>query len=95
LSGDTSATNQMAAIPRLFLEKKLTDRIRFVQDLLLYTSLDYVGEYRLHSETSLINPLNDIFSVRLGFNYDYNSDPANSTTKKDDFRFITAIDCAF
>jgi putative salt-induced outer membrane protein YdiY len=92
---DTSATNQMAAIPRLFLEKKLTDRIRFVQDLLLYSSLDYVGEYRLHSETSLINPLNDIFSVRLGFTYDYNSDPASSTTKKEDFQFITAIDCAF
>ena len=85
----------MVAIPRLFLEKRLTDKIRFVQDLLLYSSLNYVGEYRLHSETSLINPLNDILSIRLGFIYDYNSDPASATTKKDDFQFITAIDCAF
>ena len=64
------------------------------QDLTLYPSLGDTGEYRLHSETSLINPIDDRLSLRLSLIEDYNSNPAQDT-KKNDMQIISALTYSF
>ncbi|MCQ9206059.1 MAG: DUF481 domain-containing protein [Omnitrophica bacterium] len=91
---DTKDNSAAILIPRAFFEKKLFADSRISQDIILYNSLEAIGEYRLHSETSLVNPINDKLSLRLSLIADYNSAPPEDT-KKRDVRFISALTYTF
>ncbi len=87
-------TNEMVLLPRMLFEKAIFAKSRFSQELSMYPSLTENGKYRLHSETALINPLNDSFALRLSFVDDYDSDPTGDA-KKNDYRFICALSYYF
>ncbi|MDD3296512.1 MAG: DUF481 domain-containing protein [Candidatus Omnitrophica bacterium] len=89
--GDKSQT---VLIPRIFLDKKLIGNLRVSENLKLYPSLSYGGQYRLYSETSLINPINEKLALRFTLIEEYDSNPL-SGVKKNDYRVITALDYSF
>jgi len=91
---ETDSDNEVILIPRGFLEIKLIGNLKFSEDIILYPSLSEGGEYRLHSETALINPINEKVSWRVSFIDDFNSNPSGNT-KKNDFRLISSVDYAF
>jgi len=91
---NTKNSNEAVLIPRAFFEKKLFANLKISQDIIIYPSLEATGEYRLHSETSLINPINDKLSLQLSLITDYNSVPPKDT-KKRDVRLISALTYAF
>jgi len=86
--------NEDVLIPRVFLEKSIFYRSRISQDITVYPSLTDSGEYRLHSETSFINPINDKLSLCFSFIDDYYSNPTQ-VTKKNDSRFISSLKYSF
>jgi len=86
--------NEVVLLPRAFFEKGIFDKSRITQDIILYPSLTESGEYRLHSETALISPINKKFSLRFSFIDDYNSNPTKDT-KKNDTRFISSLNYSF
>ena len=90
----TKDSNEMILVPRAFLEKKILGDSRISQDIILYPSLEDIGEYRLYSETSLVNPINDKLSLGLSLIADYNSTPSKDT-KKRDIRLISSLTYAF
>lgn len=87
-------SSEIILAPRVFLEKKFFDSLKVSQDIIIYPYLGEIGEYRLRSETSLINPINDKLSLKFSLLVDYNSSPS-ANTKKSDVRFITALTHAF
>ncbi|MFA7677737.1 MAG: DUF481 domain-containing protein [Candidatus Omnitrophota bacterium] len=91
---DGGDKNQAVLIPRAFLDKKLIGNLRISENLILYPSLSYGGQYRLYSETSLINPINEKLALRFTLIEEYNSNPL-SGVDKNDYRVITALDYSF
>ena len=89
-----SNTNEAVLIPRAFFEKKLFVDSRISQNIILYPSLEDIGGYRLHSETSLVNPISDKLSLQLSLITDYDSAPPRDT-KKRDTRLISSLTYAF
>ncbi|NQU73825.1 MAG: DUF481 domain-containing protein [Candidatus Omnitrophica bacterium] len=81
-------------IGRVFLEKELFNKTKLSQDVSIYPSLSDAGDYRLHSETTLTNPISTNSSLRLSLIDDYNSKPS-SDAKKNDIRMISSIVYAF
>jgi len=90
----TDSDNEVVLIPRGYLERILIGNLKISQDIILYPSLSDRGKYRLHSETALINPINDMISWKVSFIDDFNSSPSG-TTKKNDFRLISSVDYEF
>lgn len=86
----TKSSDEAVFIGRTYLEKKLIGDSRIKEDLLVYPSLSDGGEYRLRSETSLVNPLSESMSLNISLINDYDSDPPKDT-KKHDMRLITSI----
>jgi len=91
---DTKDSNEAVLIPRAFFEKGLFGKSRISQDIIFYPSLTESGEYRLHSETAFINPINEKFSLRFSFIDDYNLNPTKDT-KKNDTRLISSLSYSF
>jgi len=91
---DTKDSDEAILIPRAFFEKKLSGESRLSQDITLYPSLSDLGEYRLHSETALINPINEKLALRLSLIDDYNSNAAKDT-KKNDIQIISSFSYSF
>ena len=91
---NTKDKNEAVLIPRVFFEKKLFGESRLSEDISLYPSLESIGEYRLHSETSFINPINEKLSLKFSLIEDYNSDPAKDT-KKNDLSIISSLIYSF
>ncbi|MDP8216134.1 MAG: DUF481 domain-containing protein [Candidatus Kaelpia imicola] len=91
---DTKDSDEVVLIPRAFFEKKLFGDSLVSQDLTLYPPLDDMGEFRLHSETKLTNPINDKLSLSLSLIDDYNANPPQDT-KKNDIQIISALTYSF
>jgi len=91
---NTKNDNEVVLIPRAFFEKKLFGESKISQDTTLYPSLEDTSEYRLHSETAFINPINGSLSVKFSLIDDYDSDPPTNT-KKNDLRFISSLIYSF
>lgn len=87
-------SDEITLIPRAFFEKRLFNESRISEDLTLYPYLSDAGEFRLHSETKLINPINEKLSLSLSLIDDYNSNPAKNT-KKNDIQIISALNYSF
>lgn len=90
----TKEYGEATLISRAFFEKKLFDNLTISQDITLYPSLGGEGEYRLHSETSFISPINEKLSLRLSLVDDYDSNPTIDV-KKNDWRLISSLVCSF
>lgn len=90
----TQDSDEVVLIPRAFFEKKLFGDLLVSQDLTLYPSLGDIGKLRLHSESRLINPINDKLSLSLSLIGDYNSNPPQDT-KKNDIQIISALTYSF
>lgn len=90
----TKDSDELVLIPRAFFEKELFGKSRVKQDLSLYPSLSDAGEYRLHSETIFINPINEKLSLQFSLIDDYNSNPVKDT-KNNDTRFISSLVYSF
>ncbi len=92
---DSPTRYETVLIPRLFLEKRLIGKTTISQEIVLYPSMNYWGDYRFHFATSLKNPLTDELFLRLSFIDDYNSSPSNVNIKRNDIQFITSLGYTF
>ena len=90
----SGSDGEMALIPRAYLEKLIWGNLRLSEDVTLYPSLEDTGEFRLHSETSLISPITERLSWKVSFIDDYDSDPQGAS-ENNDYRLITGIDITF
>ncbi|MFC1708937.1 YdiY family protein [Candidatus Omnitrophota bacterium] len=90
----TKDSDEAVFIGRGYLEKKIFRDSRFIEDAYIYPSLSETGDYRLHSETSLVNPISDSLSLKLSLTLDYDSNPPTDT-KKTDTRFTTSLQYSF
>lgn len=87
---ETEESNELVLIPRAYFEQSVFVNSKLSQDITLYPLLKDTGEYRLHSETKLTNPLSDNLSVNFSLIDDYNSDPARDA-ESNDIRFISSF----
>lgn len=90
----TKATGNFVLVPHAYLDKVLIGKLKFAQDITMYPSLDTISDYRLRSESSLVNPLNDVLSWKLSLIDEYNSSPKGGA-KKNDTTLMTSIEYAF
>jgi putative salt-induced outer membrane protein len=91
---NTKSQSQVILVPRLFMEKVLTGKVKFSQDLVIYPSLEAAGDFRFYSETSLLNPVTDNISLKLSLVNEYDSDPAPGK-ENSDFQFISSLIYSF
>lgn len=91
----TSSKHEAVLVPRAYLERRVFRNAVFSQEVVLYPSLNFPGDFRLHSATSLKNPLTDNVFLRLSFIDDYNSNPSGADTKRNDIQFVTSIGYKF
>lgn len=91
---DSKDSLEPIIIPRAFFEKKLFEHTLISQEFILYPSLKDSGEYRMHSESALTNPINDKLSLKFSLIDDYNSSPAPDV-KKNDWRLISSLVYSF
>ena len=77
------------------LTQKLFERVVFYQGITLFPSLGDFGEFRVRSESTLTSPLGDGWAIKLSLVDDYDSDPENDAVKKNDLRFISALEYTF
>ena len=91
---NTNDSDEAIFVGRGFLEKKIFGDSSILQDAYFYPSISEAGEYRVHSETSFINPINDTLSLKISLALDYDSHPPKDT-EKTDTRFTTSLQCSF
>jgi putative salt-induced outer membrane protein YdiY len=91
---ETADNNEAILIHRGFFEKGVPSGSKVSQDVTLYPSLADWNAYRLHSETTFINPINDKLSLRFSLIDDYNSNPPEET-RKNDIRFMSSLGYSF
>lgn len=85
--------SELILVPHLLLDKQLLGKMRLAEDLTVYPSLSDIEHYRVRSETSVINPLNENWDFKVQFIYDFDSIP--ETAKKTQLMWITALDYRF
>lgn len=90
----TSNSNEAVFFPRAFFERSLFGKAKLSQELRTYFSLNNLGEYRWHSETTFSNPITESLSLNIGLINDFDSSPAQDA-KKSDIRFISSLSYTF
>ncbi len=91
---DVKATGNLTLMPHYYVDKTLFGKSKISEDLTMYPSLESFADYRLRSETSLVNPLSETLSWKLSFIDEFNSAPA-SGAKKNDTTLMSSIEYAF
>jgi putative salt-induced outer membrane protein YdiY len=91
---NTKDKNEAVLIPRVFFEKSFFGQSKLSQDASFFLPAEDPGEYRMHSETALTNPLNERLSLKFSLINDYDSAAAEGV-KEHDMRFISALKYAF
>lgn len=71
--------------------QKLFANAEFFQGLTVYPSLGKFGDYRLRSESTLSAPFSEQWAIKLSLVDDYDSNPESEDVKKNDLKFIAAI----
>jgi putative salt-induced outer membrane protein YdiY len=87
---DRKDKNETLLIPGIFLEKSLFCRSRVSQECSFFLPFDEFEEYRIYSESSLINPLNECLSLKFSLINEYDAAAAEGV-KKHDLRFISVL----
>lgn len=93
-SDTTKTANEAVMVPRAFFDKRLFGESHLIEDITLYPSLKNAGDYRLHSETTLSNPINKQLSLKLSLVEDYNSEPP-AGKKKSDSQILSSLNYSF
>ena len=88
-------TLEASVILNAELTQKLFEHVVFFQGVTLFPSLGDAGEFRALSETTLTSPLGDGWAIKLSLIDQYDSNPENEGVKKNDLRFISAIEYTF
>lgn len=91
---DTQDKTTPILLPRAFFEVKFFGESRLTEDAIFYPSLENEEEIRIHSETSLTNPINEHLLLKLQFIEDYNSEPG-AKFEKHDYKFLSSLTIAF
>jgi putative salt-induced outer membrane protein len=78
-------------VPRFFVDKRLIGNLHLSEDLTMYPSLDDFRDYRFHSETALVNPITQRWSLKISYTDDFNSDPPVGF-KKNDSTWLTSLE---
>jgi putative salt-induced outer membrane protein YdiY len=91
---DRTSEGNITIIPRLFLEKKIYNNLRFTEDTSLYPSLGDIRNFRVRSESAFINPISDKLSIKFSFIEEYNS-AVIEPVEKNDYRIVSALEYSF
>jgi putative salt-induced outer membrane protein YdiY len=86
----TEDTDEAVFIGTISFEKTFSGRLKASHETSLYSYLDESDEYRIHSESSLTNPIANGLSMRLGLIVDYDSNPSEDR-ENTDTRLMTSI----
>ncbi len=87
----TPDTGQPIMVPRFFLDKRLIANFHLSEDLAAYPSLEDFRDYRVRSETDLVNQINKRWSCKISYIDDFNSDPPPGF-KKHDYTWVTSLE---
>ncbi len=87
---NTKNRNEFVFVPRGFLEKQLFENTTISEDITLYPSWEKLSSYRLRSETSLTNALNEHLALKVSFIWDYDAEPSPGT-KESDTQLISSL----
>lgn len=90
----TKSTSNATFIPHAYFDKMLVGRMKFAQDLTIYPSLADIRQFRVRSDSSLINPITDKLSWKLSLIDEFNTEPGGDF-KKNDITFISSLEYAF
>ena len=93
-NGAAKTANEAVLVPRAFFDRRLFGGSRLTEDITLYPSLKSTGDYRLHSETVLSNPINEQLSLKFSLVKDYNSEPP-AGKKKSDSQILSSLNYSF
>ncbi len=85
---DTEPTTEI--IPRIFIEKKITEDLLLREDFIVYPALSDNGEYRFKSVAAADYRISKKLKARISLINEYTSNPP-SPTKKNDTRIISEI----
>lgn len=89
-TSDANADPTAEIIPRIFIEKKITEDLLLHDDFIVYPALSDTGEYRFKSIAAADYAITQNLTARLSLINEYTSNPP-SPTKKNDTRIISEI----
>ncbi|MBF0253044.1 MAG: DUF481 domain-containing protein [Candidatus Omnitrophica bacterium] len=88
--GAEKTSDELIAVPRLYFEQKIIDRISFSQNLYYYPYIKNFDIYRLSSTSKISNKVTENISIDISIIDEYNSSPPVDT-KSNDLKFITSL----
>lgn len=77
-------------VPRFCLDKRIIGTLHLTEEWEDYPSVEYSADFRIRSETDLINQINPQWSYKISYVNDFNSVPAVGF-KKDDYTWVTSL----
>ncbi len=86
--------HELVLIPRAYGDIRFLRESRFYQEIIFYPSITDWGQYRLHLDTGLKNPLSEMVALVFSWVNDYNSDPGPGV-KKHDMRLTSSLEVTF
>jgi len=90
----TSGQGEPVLVPRAFIDKRLIGNLHLSEDLTVYPSLEDFNDYRVRSETDLVNQITQRWSFKISYVNDYNNAPPPGI-KKDDDTWVTSLEYHF
>jgi len=78
-------------VPRAFIDKRLIANLHLSEDLTVYPSLENINDYRVRSETDLVNQITQRWSCKISYIDEFNSNPPPGF-KKNDYTWMTSLE---
>ncbi len=78
-------------VPRFFIDKRLVGNLHLSEDLTTYPSLENINDYRVRSETDLVNQITRAWALKISYVDDFNSDPPPGF-KRQDYTWVTSLE---
>ncbi len=92
---DAKDSDEAVLVPRVYFEKRILERLVVSQDFYYYPALRDFSDYRFRSETAVTGELTSLLAIRFSLIDDYNSQPKDEETKKNDMRLMSSLVCSF
>jgi len=90
----TSNKGEAVLVPRFFIDKRLIANLHLSEDVTFYPSLENINDYRIRSETDLINQITTAWACKISYVDDFNSVPPLGF-KKNDYTWVTSLEYHF
>ena len=91
---ETPSRGETVLVPRFFIDKRLIANLHLSEDLTFYPSVADFKDYRIRSETDLVNQITQRWSCKISYIDDFNSAPP-SAVKKNDYTWVTSLEYHF